>query len=68
MSTGRKIQTGGIVYFGKTALGQIVYDLGISDLTDRYLARKHHMKIADLRSLRARLRKTIRGKKKRSRK
>lgn len=41
-----------IVAYGKTPLGQLLYDLGFTKLSDRYLARKHHMPIAEIRSCR----------------
>lgn len=44
------------IAYGRTALGQIVYDLGFTELSDRYLARKHKMPIAKLRELRAKVR------------
>lgn len=38
--------------FAKTALGQMLYDLVFSDLSDRYLARKHRHPIAYIRQMR----------------
>lgn len=39
--------------YGKTPLGQLVYDLGFTKLDDRYLARKHGMKVQTVRDCRA---------------
>lgn len=44
----RKIET----MYAKTPLGQMLYDLGFTDLSDRYLARKHQKPIAEIRKLR----------------
>jgi hypothetical protein len=41
------------VAFGKTPLGQLLYDLAFTTLNLRYLARKHRMPIAQVRILRA---------------
>lgn len=38
--------------YGKTALGQMLYDLGFTDLSDKYLARKHRHPIAYIRQMR----------------
>ena len=50
------------IVYGRTELGQRVYDFGFAKLTDRWLARKYKMPIADVRALKARLRKALRGK------
>lgn len=50
--------------YGRTALGQIVYDLGFTELSDRYLARKHGVPIAWLRVLRDTVRENLRPRKK----
>lgn len=42
----------GEVLFGRTPLGQLIYDIGFAKLSDRYLARKHHLPIAKIRSYR----------------
>lgn len=60
------------VAYGRTTLGQLVYDLLFTKLSDQYLARKHGMPVADLRSLRTRTRQAFRkgerhGKRSRSR-
>jgi hypothetical protein len=39
--------------YGKTPLGQLLYDLAFTELSDRYLARKHLMPIVRVRKLRA---------------
>jgi hypothetical protein len=39
--------------YGKTPTGQLVYDLGFTKLSDRYLARKHHLPVATVRRYRA---------------
>jgi hypothetical protein len=41
------------VFYGRTPLGQLVYDLGFTKLSDRYLARKHGLPIAKVRDYRA---------------
>lgn len=38
--------------FGKTKIGQMLYDLAFVDLTDRWIARKHGYSIAEVRELR----------------
>lgn len=40
------------ITFGRTPLGQLVYDMCCTKLTDAYLARKHSIPIAELRALR----------------
>ena len=39
--------------YGKTPLGQILYDLAFTNLSAKYLARKHHKPVAEIRRLRA---------------
>lgn len=41
------------VAFGRTPVGQLLYDLGFTDLSDRYLAQKHHIPVASIRRMRA---------------
>lgn len=41
------------VLYGKTPEGQLIYDLAFTDLSDRYLARKHRVPIAGIRRFRA---------------
>jgi DNA helicase HerA-like ATPase len=41
------------IAYGKTPLGQLIYDLGFTKLSDRYLARKHRLPITDIRRYRA---------------
>jgi hypothetical protein len=41
------------VAYGRTPLGQLVYDLGFTKLSDAYLARKHRMKVQTVRDCRA---------------
>lgn len=38
--------------YAKTALGQMLYDLGFTDLSDKYLARKHRHPISYIRQMR----------------
>jgi hypothetical protein len=40
------------VAYGKTPSGQLLYDLAFTDLSERYLARKHHLPIASIRTMR----------------
>lgn len=40
------------VLYGKTMLGQILYDLAFTNLSAKYLARKHPMPIARIRKMR----------------
>lgn len=39
--------------YGKTALGQIIYDLAFTNLSAKHIARKHRKPIAEVRELRA---------------
>lgn len=43
------------VVYGRTNVGQFIYDLAFAKLSDRWLARKHRQPIAVIRSTRARL-------------
>lgn len=38
--------------YGKTAMGQLLYDLAFTRLGSRYLARKHHLPIASINRMR----------------
>lgn len=40
------------IAYAKTPFGQFLYDLGFTDLEDRYLARKHRKPIAEIRQAR----------------
>jgi hypothetical protein len=40
------------VTYGKTAVGQLLYDLAFVKRTDKWLARKHQISIAEIRNLR----------------
>jgi hypothetical protein len=40
------------VAYGKTAVGQLLYDLAFVDRTDKWLARKHSVTIGEIRNLR----------------
>jgi hypothetical protein len=40
------------VTYGRTPLGQLLYDLAFSKLSERYLARKYRLPIAEIRKLR----------------
>jgi hypothetical protein len=42
-----------VVAYGKTPLGQLLFDLAYTDLSERYLARKHDKPVAEIRRLRA---------------
>ncbi len=41
-----------VLVFGRTPSGQLVHDLLFTKLSERYLARKHRVPIAEIRSLR----------------
>jgi hypothetical protein len=41
------------IVYGRTAQGQLLYDLAFTYLSDKYIARKHHIPIKRVRSLRA---------------
>jgi len=41
------------VAYGKTPLGQLLYDLAFSNCTEKWLARKHRISIASVRRLRS---------------
>jgi hypothetical protein len=47
------------IAYGKTEIGQKVYDFGMSKVSDRWLARKYNMSIIDVRALRKRMREAI---------
>jgi hypothetical protein len=49
---------GGISY-GPTPTGQLLYDLGFTRLSPKYLARKHKLPIAEIRKLRKVARKAL---------
>lgn len=54
------------IAYGRTPLGQLVYDLGFTKLGDSYLARKHRMPVAKIRACRAAFKRGFRqGRKKR---
>lgn len=38
--------------YGRTAVGQLLYDLAFVDRTDKWLARKHQVSVAEIRNLR----------------
>lgn len=38
--------------YGRTKLGQLIYDLAFTDLEANYLARKHGKPVAEIRALR----------------
>ena len=40
------------IAYGRTLLGQLLYDLCYVNLADKWLARKHHLAIAEIRTLR----------------
>ncbi len=40
------------VAYVRTPQGQLIYDLAFVDLTDKHLARKHHIPVAEIRNLR----------------
>jgi hypothetical protein len=40
------------IAYGKTAMGQLLYDLAFTRLSSRYLARRHHLPIASIRQMR----------------
>lgn len=40
------------ITYGKTPLGQLLFDLLFANLSDSYLARKHSMPIAEIRKCR----------------
>ena len=48
--------------YGRTPLGQLLYDLGFTRLTEKWLARKHKMPVAEVRRLRKIVRKALRKK------
>jgi hypothetical protein len=48
------------ILYKRTPLGQLIYDLGFTRLNERYLARKHRMPVAEVRRLRAAVRRGLR--------
>lgn len=50
-----------VITYGRTPIGQVVYDLGFTTLSDSYLARKHGRPIAIIRRDRAAVRKYIKA-------
>lgn len=40
------------IAYGKTAVGQLLYDLSFRDLTDKWIARKNQITIGEVRNLR----------------
>jgi len=40
------------VVYGRTRLGQLLYDLAFTNLDEEYLARKHRKPVAKIRALR----------------
>ena len=48
--------------YEKTPLGQLVYDLCFTDLTPKYLAKKHKMTASEIFDLRVKSRKAMLGK------
>lgn len=44
------------VLYGRSPLGQLLYDLAFTDLTPKYLARKHGISMAEVRDLRSKTR------------
>ena len=55
------------ITYGKTPLGQLLYDLGFTKLEPRYLAQKHHLPIAEIRRMRRVIKNTIKHPHKRRR-
>lgn len=53
------------IAYGKTPLGQLLYDLAFTELSAKYLARKHHLSINKICLLRIAARKGL-GKTRRS--
>lgn len=51
--------------FAKTPLGQIIYDMGFSRISDKSIARKHSIPIKNVRELRAKVKEAISADKKR---
>lgn len=47
------------VRFGRTDIGQAVYDFGMAKLTDKWLARKYKMPIGKVRELKKKVRKAL---------
>lgn len=56
------------IAYGRTPLGQLIYDLGFTRLSESYLARKHRMPISDVRRYRRAVRRGLAEGKKEARK
>lgn len=54
------------IVYGRTPLGQKLYDFGFAKLTDKWLARKHGMPIGEVRELKAAVRKNLKPKRKKA--
>jgi len=52
----------GETLYGKTPFGQLFYDLAFTDVTPKYLARKHKISAEEVRNLRAKARQALIGK------
>lgn len=50
--------------YGRTSEGQMLYDFGFSDLTEKWLARKYNMRLAEVRSLKKSTRDALNHKRK----
>ena len=46
------MKTLGLQVFRKTRAGQLVYDLAFVTRSDKWLARKHHLPIGEIRAIR----------------
>lgn len=51
--------------YAKTPLGQRIYDFGMSTVSDRWLARKYNLPIAEARRIRDRIRRAVSPQRKR---
>lgn len=49
----------GEIVYGRTKIGQMLYDFGFAKLTDKWLARKYAMRIVAVRDLKKRVRKNL---------
>lgn len=49
------------IRYGRTPIGQLLYDLAFAKLSDRWIARKHRMPVAEVRKCRAAARRGLRG-------
>lgn len=52
------------VTYGKTPMGQLLYDLGFTKLSPRYLARKHKLPVAQIRGMRVKVTEILKPKRK----